>query len=64
MEQIKAQFPWISYGDLWTLGTDTSGLYVWRLADKKVEFAQYRRAAGPRSLGEKAEPTDSSTMIP
>jgi cytochrome c peroxidase len=20
MEKIKAQFPWISYGDLWTLG--------------------------------------------
>lgn len=20
MEQVKAEFPWISYGDLWTLG--------------------------------------------
>jgi len=56
MEKIKAQFPWISYGDLWTLG----GVAAVQVCDqtKRSQYHAYtppdRKWPDLRLLGERA----------
>jgi hypothetical protein len=66
MDEIKKEFPWISYGDLWTLG-----MYSVIIPAKTSYQLRLQVVSRPldtllvhRSLGDQDESMASSTMIP
>jgi hypothetical protein len=65
MEEIKAQFPWISYGDLWTLG-GVAAVQVRTHTDIRacgIDRLLHRKWLAPRSPGEPAALMASQSML-
>jgi hypothetical protein len=65
MEEIKAQFPWISYGDLWTLGGVVAVQVRANILTQacNVDRLPHRRWLVPRSPGEPAALMASQSML-
>jgi hypothetical protein len=65
MEKIKKEFPWITYGDLWTLGGVAAIQVLCQLLLNLAvdQLLSDRKWPAPRFLGDQAESTVLNTTL-